>query len=168
MTTAVRDFKDFRSFPGQVSGSIYEFPKLYSRDKSDRIRFWSLYIILINPNEVEENYGHNWTLNAKMQKIDNSFFDSSNDVPYYALIFNEQGIIDGKLSRHPPTIVTEGSSGLKGKANARNAFTQALINARSAYQKKIDDGYTLSPDVKKEKSSLYFAMAAHRYDDHLA
>ncbi len=93
--------------------------------------------------------------------------DSTTEISpkYVAQVYNEQGIIGGKLSRHPPTIIREGSKGLKGKANARNTLTQAMILGRSNYQKKIDNGYSTDATVKKKKTDRYYAMAAHRYDD---
>lgn len=167
MTTVLRDFKDFKKFPGSTSDNklFYEFPVLYSIDVKNRTRIWKLFIILTEKKDCR--YKHNWNVDEIIKyPINDSYFESTTVIPesYMALIYNEQGIKDMKVSRYPPTEVLSGAKGLIGKANARNTLTQALIDARSQYQKKIDDGYSMDPKVKKTSKDLYYAMAAQKYD----
>jgi ATP-dependent DNA ligase len=167
MATVLRDFKDFKKFPGTSSDDqlFYKFPVLYSIDVKNRTRIWKLFIILTKKKDCR--YKHNWSVDDVIKyRIDDSYFKSNTVIPesYMALIYNEQGIKDMKVSRYPPTEVLSGSKGLIGKANSRNTLTQALIDARSQYQKKIDDGYSTDPTVKKTSKDLYYAMAAQKYD----
>ncbi len=166
MATKKRDFKDFRAFPGEIIDGIYVFPPLYSADKAGRTRFWKQFIKLVNPEDVRDSYEHDWVEDFHIKTIKESYYDSAAEIPYFAMIYNEQGIVDGKLSKHPPMIIKEGSVGLKNKANARNVFTQALINARSLYQKKIDSGYVTNMKALSKPDRLWMAMAAHPYDKH--
>lgn len=153
----------YKTLPGEIlpDKRLYKFPTLYSKTKSGKIKFWQLYIRLISS---VNQYEHDWDLQIdNVQPIKSSYYDSYIDTPI-AQIYNEQGFINGKVSRHPPTIIKEGSKGLKNNINRRNAFTQALINANSMYEKKKDAGYTEDPNVKVKSNALYYAMAAHEYD----
>lgn len=176
MTSTVRDFKDFTKFPGDIIKGAYVFPTLYSRDKMNRIRFWKLQIIMVDKVSLLDDYAHDW--DPKREQIEvilSSYLNSKTKVPdeFVAMIYNEQGLTQmldgtsGKCARHPPTIIVEGSPGLKGKANARNTITQSLILARSQWQKKIDDGYSIDVLATKTKADRYYAMAAHKFDDNL-
>jgi hypothetical protein len=174
MTSNIRDFKNFRDVPGNVNNNVFEFPPLYSLDKANRKRIWRQFIRLI-PKELSLiNYEHNWDINDpkynKCEPITDALFDSINQIPIniVAQIYSEMGIIGMKISRNIPTIINGPSSGLIGKANARNTFTQALINARSIYLKKIDDGYTCNINVNiANKTKRYYAMAAAKYEDNM-
>lgn len=164
MTSKIRDFSNFRKFGGDVVNGIYEFPKIYSIDSRNRLRFWKQYVLLTDQQNVQEEYEQNWNRDIPITPIQDVHFKSHDQLTpnIIALVFNEQGIQNMKLSRHIPTIIRTGK--LVGKKNARNTFTQSLIEARSHYLKKIDNGYSLDPN--NMTNDLYYAMAAHRFDDH--
>ncbi len=166
MVSAVRDFSDFRAFPGLIEGKKYCFPTLFSMDSRGRTRYWRQYVVLMDGDDVLE-FDHDWEVPVgQLATISDRYYDAP-DIPYYALIYNEQGIENGKMSRHPPTVVKEGAVGLRGKANSRNAFTQALIKARGIYQKKIDQGYRTTLADLSDKGRRWMAMAAHNYADNI-
>lgn len=169
MTSEVRDFKDFSKFPGKIIDNIYTFPKLYTIVKSGKTRYWQVKIKLI-VIEGELEFEHDWDDDLVQEyEIDKEFFIGSNKLPKdcAALVYNEQGYINGKNSRHPPTIIYSGSKGLEGHSNERNTFTQALIYARNQYLEKINAGYSIDINVVKSNSSKYYAMAAHKYDENI-
>lgn len=166
MATTAKSYKDFHNFPGKViDGVVYEFPVLYSRTKLNRTRFWALKIILVKEREMI--YDVDWNPEEEdIRKIDPEYFNSKTKLPneIVALIYNEQGILEMKVTRHPPTKISGGSPGLVGKANERNTFTQALIDARGKWDKMIKNGYTFDEEVKKQSDDLYYAMAAQPYE----
>lgn len=54
-----------------------------------------------------------------------------------------------------------------GRANETTVYEQACSEARSAYNKKVDEGYCESPsDIPKESDGMFLPMLAHRYDKH--
>jgi len=167
MATELRDFSDFHAFPGTITNGIYTFPPLYNKAKSGKLLTWRIFIALREPEDVV--FKHNWDIAAAdFVPIPNTAFNVKNaELPYYAAYWTERkNGSDGALSRTPATLIKSGSKGLIGKANERNVFTQALIKARSEFEKKISNGYSLekNPDMT---NALYYAMAAHNYKDHV-
>ena len=187
MASEIRDFKSFRSFGGKVANNVYEFPVLTSIDKAGRTRLWKISIYLTTPEFASRNWAQDWVFNpAETREIRDEYFDVS-EIPLYAVVFATYGITGGKMSLPPPTIITEGPKGLVGKVNARNAFTQALIDARNKWLEKQSAGYftadsgnaanqsqssrpsataataaTAAP-ARESGGGQYFAMSAEKY-----
>ena len=168
MITIDNGYKNFDKLPGQIINDIYCFPKLFSIDTRERIRQWQIFIMLVPVNN--KTYEHNWDIEEESYyEIKEEYFDSHKQLSkkIMALIYNEQGIVGMKQSRNAPTRVEQGSQGLRGKANERNTFTQALIKAVSDYNSKINNGYTTDKNVHKTENDLYYAMAAKKYEDEI-
>jgi hypothetical protein len=158
-----RSFTDISTFAGDVYDGVYKFPDLFSTDARGRTRLWTVQVRLIQA--TTQTYVHNWELDIDtIVAIQPDNLDGQNDLPdnVWAQIWSEQCIIDGKVSRHPPNIIKEGK--LRGRANQRNALTQALIAARQSWDKKKDNGYTEDRNVERTKDDRYYAMAAYVYD----
>lgn len=166
MTTEVRDFKDFRKFPGKVIDNVYTFPTLWTKNVKGTPLFWNMYVALLPAKKY--NFAHNWDRNSlKFLPIEDEYYNSKQTPALSSIVaitFTERGQENGVRARRPATIINTGAKGLIGKANERNVFTQALINARSEYEKCISKGYSTSKNSDKS-NSLYYAMAAHSYKD---
>ena len=167
MASVSLEYSGREHFPGKVdeSGGVYEFPSLYSIDKKERIHIWTQYIILVkNAEFVYDDIDWEVPDDVSLVKIKDEYFDDETleMKNIIALIYNETGIVDMKITRNAATEVKNGALGLKGKKNARNTFMQALIKARSFYNKKISAGYSL--DNIKTESNLFYAMAANKYN----
>jgi len=155
---------NFREFPGSIVNDEYVFNKLYSVNSKGKELYWIINVRLIDSSSVLSSYTHDWDMKAeKVIKLTDNYFDSSTSTEgVLAQIYTIRGEINGKIARPPPTNITTGSIGLKGKKNERNAFTQALIHARAQYNKKMSEGYSTS---KKTNNKLWYAMAANKFDD---
>lgn len=170
MTSSKKSFKNFRAFPGSVNGSgVYEFPTLTKKDKSGNSRFWTIFVRLIvhEGPDGPARRKQNWLLSEdKSVEIKDEYFEGKSDyVGPYALPDNviaqywtEHGIIaDAKsdkkyaVSRTAPTFVRKGKN--IGKINATTVFTQALIGARSKYDKVNNE----------HVANRYYPMALHKY-----
>ncbi len=168
MTTLVHNYKNFDKLPGTNHGHIYEFPTLYSIDTLERVRLWRIFVMLVPFNE--HRYEIDWDPDEEeYYTIKPEYFNNATKIgpKIMALVFNEQGITNMKMTRNAPTKILEGSSGLKGRANERNTFTQALIYAVGEYNKRINNGYTRDIKVTKTDKNLYYAMSAKKYDDEI-
>ena len=125
-------------------GKIY-FPLLLSRvNTSDKIRFWQIYCYIDG-------------INIDNDMVDINKFKEKN-INENVYIQTEYGMLDGKLTETEPTIVDTGKN--IGKKNETTVITQALINMRSLYLKKIKSGYQLSID---EESKNVYPMAVQTY-----
>ena len=87
-----------------------------------------------------------------------------------AQVWVETGVIGGKQTRHSPSypkIMNE------GKSNQRNEFEQGLVDARSLYLKKKENGLQTDKDFKNCKITKkvdrrhvkYFPMLVRKFDD---
>lgn len=81
-------------------------------------------------------------------------------------IETEHGYVDGK-KQLDQRLVDSGKN--IGKSNETTPYEQACSEAKSAYNKKIDEGYRESPsDILKDSDGLFLPMLAHRYDKHFS
>ena len=167
MAYKYKDFKDFRGFVGKVNGDTYKFPPLYSLDSHNNTRVWQIIIKLVESDAQNYDYQHDWedgdykTFPILDEYYEMTQADMTEDI--IAMIYVIQGIKGGKISRYRPAFVVSGRA--QGRSNARNVFTQALIDARSQYDKKISSGYQTSAKIDITNAK-YFAMAAKVYDDY--
>jgi DNA ligase-1 len=81
-----------------------------------------------------------------------------------AAIETTHGYVDGK-KQFDVRDVTSGKN--IGKSNETTAYEQAVSEARSAYNKKVDEGYVTDTDnFKDESDGLFLPMLAHKWQDH--
>lgn len=125
---------DFRTqIPGQLSedGLTWEFPNVKSTNSHSKETYWRIYVKVLDGS-------------GNPVRIDNKWFDSSNDLPagHYAVIKVDSGLVGRPPRKAVPTIVAAGMN--LDKANRTNAFTQALRDALGSYnaqtrRAKVDD-----------------------------
>jgi DNA ligase-1 len=81
-----------------------------------------------------------------------------------AYIEIQHGYIDGK-KQTDFKMIEEGKN--IGKSNETTPYEQALSEAKSLLNKKIDEGYAESIDmIKSESSGRFLPMLAHKWQDH--
>lgn len=161
MTSSKRDFQDFlnkEEFNFYIENGIIRFPTLYNIDSKNRVRVWDIYIELhsdIRQIDIDNTYLSNDEIN-KLKKTYNNLRTE---------LYTETGIVDMKITKSLPTIIKNGKN--VGKSNETNIITQALIESRSKYLKKMDAGYRYTiKESKSSKQRLPYPMALHRYCDH--
>lgn len=148
MSSSKRSLSDFYNkdeFNYYINdGKIY-FPQLFSRmNNSLKIRFWEIYCYIDG-------------IDIDIDMIDINKFKEMNIIEN-AIIQTEYGLLDGKLTLAQPTIIDSGKN--INKINETSVITQAIINMRSLYLKKIKSGYQLSID---DESPNVYPMAIQTY-----
>ena len=105
------------------------------------------------------------TVKIKPQYLENT------DIPEGTItqVWVDTGVINGKNTRHAPSYPTMKN---EGKSNERNTLKQGLVDARSLYLKKIENGLQIKKDFKKnqsdklpEKNIKYFPMLVRKFQD---
>lgn len=170
MASDKRDFSDFTKFPGSINpiNKAYEFPALYHVDHNKNTRIWSITVRLVKGGE--KKYDIDWDIMEDDIVPVKPLYLKNGDIPEgtSAQVYVETGVIGGKITRHTPSypkIMNE------GKANERNEFEQGLVEARSLYLKKVENGFKTEINFKKKKSTKkeknikYFPMLVRKYDD---
>lgn len=177
MSAEKRQFSDFTQFPGEIVDGVYAFPRLYHTDSNKNTRMWSINVRLIKGKE--KKYGIDWDLmkDDTVPVLPKYLEDASIPDGTITQMWVETGVIDGKLSRHAPTYPKIKNA---GRSNERNQFEQGLVEARSHYLKKVENGLrqeaefnklaTKTPRKKGQvakpvKHSKYFPMLVRKYDD---
>jgi len=74
--------------------------------------------------------------------------------------YTKEGILDGKITISKPTLCTGKNI---GKKNETSPNEQAIIEAHSKYQKKLDKGYA---EILGEGVTFFEPMLAHSIEDH--
>lgn len=171
MTSSHRDLKNFKIYEGRINTSTgnYEYPTLYSHSSKKQVRIWKICVRLIkegtaSPKKTDIN---DWNEMEEIQvSIKDEHFDNlpEGTVSQY---WTETGIMGGKISRHPPTYPVEKN---KGKKNERNYLHQALVETRSKYLKKINQGFKHDYEDEnlpwiKMPNKKYHALQAKNYKD---
>ena len=78
----------------------------------------------------------------------------------------EHGYLDGK-KQLDSRMIEEGKN--IGKANETTPYEQACSEARSAFNKKKDEGYAEAiDDIKEDSSGFFLPMLAQKWQDHAA
>jgi hypothetical protein len=163
------DFRSAENFAGSIDdkNNLYVFTKLRSIDSMKRVRNWTQFIMLL-PSDTDLEYLSqiDWEIPENRLEIKPEYFSDMKLSNIIAVVYNEQGIDTGKLTRNAGTIITSGSAGLENKKNSRNVFIQALIKGRSHYNKKVNAGY--SESNTKTEDDLFYGMAASNFDDNVS
>ena len=141
-------------------------PTLWSRDARGKFRFWNVYIGIINPDNDQ-------LLEVTQEYIDRQELPTGHVGAYWT----ESGV-EGTVK----PILSEYKYIMSGKnvnrANYTTAFTQAIIDAKSDYNKRIKDGNQadrtilnqnatvtldelISQTQRSDKPWRVFAMALH-------
>jgi ATP-dependent DNA ligase len=156
---SLSDFHNKEEFPFSIVNNRIEFPKLFSKtNKSKNIRFWFIYAILKqNTNDLE--------INIDLFDIENFKEFNTVNKNLSIHIYTEYGVVDGKLTQTTPTILEIGKN--LDKKNETTIITQALIQMRSLYLKKMKTGYMLDLDEIKDigisLNDNIYPMALHDF-----
>jgi ATP-dependent DNA ligase len=168
MSSDKRKFDNFKEFPGKINNDTdnYEFPKLFTEDKSGNKREWSIYVRLIKQDSKKSYKMVNWNLTEENQiVIKPEYLKDDVNIPKGIIseVWTESGIVGGEITRSAPTYPIEKNI---GRANYRDYFKQALIYARGKYLKKVDEGGKKLDSIKTTETK-YFPMLAKRYDEYI-
>jgi len=127
------NFLDKNEFSYNINDGKIVFNTLKSKvNKSDKYRFWKIYCILKNNNtEFEIN---NELIDINKFKEFNILYTNLN-----VYIHTEYGVINGKITKTEPTIISTGKN--INKKNETTILTQSLIHMRNLYLKKKKSGY---------------------------
>jgi ATP-dependent DNA ligase len=187
MASDKRDFSDFHNFPGDISKKEasrgwYSFPPVHTLDTMGRRRVWNIWVRLITTKDGKAPARRkiNWDTNAGTSDTNADIVVpllkkhlDGEGIPKntIAQMWTTQGIdlvkdleknleLKGediyKMTVSIPTYVTVGKN--LGKKNATNVLTQALIQARSKYLKKMQES------SERENRKRFFPFAVHKYD----
>jgi hypothetical protein len=159
-------FDDIKIFAGSIDDNTgeYIFPTLYHKDSKNNVRHWTIKIRLIKG--IQKKYSIDWdllqddTINIKQKYLEN------NELPDGVItqMWVEAGVIDGKLTRYEPSYPSIKN---EGRSNERNTLEQSLVEARTLYLKKIEQGFSLKMS-NKVKDNKYFPMLVRNYNDEFA
>lgn len=154
MVSVQKNFTDFLNkdeFPFTIVDGKILFGHLYNPNGNNRMRIWSLWIELMDKKTPIS------ITNTLLKK---------KELPstYVIELHTETGLIDGKITISSPTIIQKGKN--IGKKNETTVLTQALIEGRSMYDKKIKSGYTTTKEVSSHipTQTFPFPMAVQSYE----
>ncbi len=183
MSADKRQFSDFTQFPGEIVDGTYEFPRLYHIDSNENTRKWGINVRLVKGKE--KKYAIDWdvmlddVVPVQQKHLEGDALPAGT----IAQMWVETGVIDGKLSRHAPTYPKTKNA---GRSNERNPLEQGLVEARSHYLKRVENGLVEEAEFKKSqksdkplkkgqkrtaaksaiiKHSKYFPMLVRKYED---
>jgi len=169
MSASIRNFDNFKDFDGSIKNEIYCFPKLYKTTLKGQKRQWQIFVRLIKKSSknIKLTRSYNWNLMDEIQipiKEEYLFDDAKIPDGVISQIWTESGTTTGKISRSPASYMEITNL---GKSNERNFLHQALVEARSKYIKKNEQG---SGSKKSNFKHLFddkkwFPMLAKLYDD---
>lgn len=170
MLSDKRDFNDFTKFPGRIENNLYTFPPIIYKDSKNKSRIWTIFVRLITENSTSKvGHKHNWDLNIdNIVPLTDNYLETA-ELPEHSIAqyWVETGIVDGKISRHPPSY---GELKNKSHSNERNSFKQALSEARSKYLDKLNETGAGKLNADSNKSGLspkYFPMLAKNFNDEI-
>ncbi len=176
MAADKRSFIEFASFDGKINHdrNLYEFPTLYKVADSGKVRQWTVYVRLIKEGSKapRETKKQNWNMLEEDEvpiKAEYLADDSKLPAGIVSQIWTETGLVGGHISRAAATYPKPKN---QGRANERNYFHQALIQARSKYLKKIDDGSVKKNQLNSQHKikltkGFYYPMLARQYADYV-
>ena len=164
------NFSDKKSFPGKIDKNTneYHFSPLFNTDSHKNVRKWEIKVRLIKPSKKKLNHGIDWnvleddTIPIKKEYLNNTPIPNG----VITQVWVETGVINGKQTRHVPSYPTIKN---EGKSNERNTFEQGLVNARTLYLKKLENGSQTNKDFNtvkiKQKNTKYFPMLVRKFAD---
>jgi hypothetical protein len=144
MTAISINITDFRKqLPGSLTDpTTYTFPSISTTNSFKKSTSWTIKVRVLN------------TKTKKFETILDKWFDST-PLPDHLQAQHQVDFktVTGKIRDSDPTIVATGKN--LGKANATNAFTQALRDALSLYNKKNQTSTSdkLSSDKTADQTS---------------
>lgn len=162
-----RNMTDFDAFPGEITDRGYEFPTLYHTDGNMNQRTWHIMVRLIKSGSKQKEYGYDWVLNEhEVPILPGYLHDDPLPDGTIAQMWAEAGVTGGKMTRHPCTFPQPTNVGRK---NERHHLKQALVDARSKWIKKKEQGHLPLEEYEKmqdrpAKMTHYFPMLLHKYD----
>lgn len=146
MASDKRNFTDFTSFPGEIKDGTYCFHPLYGTNSTGNPMMWKAYVRLVDHTDDHKvNWDPNTMPYVPIQPPNleyNPHYTRMGlvDIPPHtiAMTWAHSGRVGGGTI-NIPTYITTGKN--ISRANRTNVLTQALIDMRSKYLKKIDNGY---------------------------
>ncbi len=172
MASDKRDFKNFEEIPGEIDHdkNLYTFPTLYKSTDSNKVRQWSAFVRCIKKStKTETTKKQNWSLFDEIEvPIKEEYIKDGEVLPEGISVqyWTETGIQGMKISRSAATYTFEKNV---GKKNERNKLQQALVECRSKYLKKIDEGYNTNinniNDTTIDQNTKYYPMLSKKYED---
>ena len=178
MAADKRNFTDFENFPGKINDNdnLYEFPTLYKTASTGKPREWSIFCRLIKEDskDTKETKKQNWNILAEDEvPLKEEYLEIGYKIPEgtIAQLWSESGLVGNETSRSAATYISIPKN--QGKKNERNVLQQALVECRSKYLKKIDDGSVdkltkLTVDlsgVNINATTKYYPMLAKKYEN---
>lgn len=152
---SLSDFLNKDEFNFTITSDSIQFGPIFNK-QGDRIRTWQSNIYLLdNKNK----------LNMKEEYIDINNLKKFTNLE--SEIISTYGLINGKITITEPTIIKKGKN--INKINETSVLTQALIQCRSLYLKKINSGYNLNIDINNNQESkkiFPFPMAVNSYKNY--
>lgn len=150
----------------QLSGN-YEFPRLFRKDDTGKVRIWQGFVRLINSSTCQYLTGTDWNMMLETQiymdeKILYSQELSDNVI---SQIWTETGILNGKISRTTPTYPKPKNI---GKKNYRNCLHQGISLIESKYKKKLEEGFRteFEDNCPINLEYKFFPMLAKNWKEH--
>lgn len=151
---SLSDFLNKDEFNFIITSDSIQFGPIYNK-QNDRIRTWQSNIYLLDGKDK---------LRIKEEYINiDSFKKYEKNKHLTSEIITIYGLVNGKITTTEPTIITKGKN--IGKTNETTVITQALIQCRSLYLKKLNSGYNLNIDIQTNNSKIFpFPMAVNSYE----
>ena len=189
MSSDKRQFDNFDDFPGKIDSTdgAYKFPVLYHTDSNGNDRSWFICMRLIKSrNKKGKKSGIDWDVLLDNTVMIKKAHLKDKPLPENTItqMWVETGVIGGKSTRHEPTYPTMKN---KDKSNERHSLKQGLVEARSKYLKKLENGFMEKKDFDQEKreekkegkkkgkkkgkeikgnsNQMYFPMLVRKYED---
>lgn len=135
---------DRKNLPGKIINNIFKFNRLEYKVNSGKTNFWQIFVTLFKKLPTMK-YSINWDLDQNIiYSLNTNLFNGKiNDIPKNVIacvwvergIVNKQGETKYKTTREIPTYITKGKN--IGKKNETTIFIQAILEARSKYNKII-------------------------------
>ena len=104
-----RNYTDFNKFPGHISKTdfSYKFPYLYHVDHNDNIRVWKIVVRLIKKKikttTIDWNIMEDDTIPIIKEYLNGTNISDST----ISQVYVESGVLNGKITRYPPTYPTK-------------------------------------------------------------
>jgi ATP-dependent DNA ligase len=145
------DFSNKESYNFSIKNGKIIFGEIYN-SQNGRTRFWRGTIELYDGDDL---------VNIKSNMINKDKFNEMfGDRDAYTSLYVNYGLMDGKITQSENTVIDIGKN--IGKSNETTVLTQALIQMRALYLKKINGGYALT--IEEENTTAPFSMALQTYD----